>query len=268
VNEAIEALRANGYPLLFLAVLLDQLGLPLPSIPILLAAGALVGLGHLGLGPALLIILLAALLGDLLWYELGRRKGATILKFLCRVSLEPDSCVRATEGVFEKYGVRCLLFAKFVPGLYTVTPPVAGIVGLKLRRFILFDTLGILIWAGVYVGLGALMSHQLEWLLMKVEAWGTSMVQVVVFLIAAHVLYKFIARQRFLRQLRTARITPEELKQMLDDGTEVMIADLRHSSELAQNPFVIPGALVLSIDHLEHRHSELPRDREIILYCT
>ncbi len=268
MNDALEILKANGYPMLFLAVLVDQLGLPLPSIPILLAAGALVGLGHLALGPVLLMILIAALLGDLLWYELGRRKGATILKFLCRVSLEPESCVRSTEGVFEKYGIRSLLFAKFIPGLYTVTPPVAGIVGLKLRRFIFFDSLGILIWAGLYVGLGALMSHQLEWLMAKVNAWGTSVLQVVVILVAAHILYKFIARQQFLRKLRIARITPEALMQMMESGVEVLIADLRHSSVLEQNAHTITGALVLAIDHLEERHSELPRDREIILFCT
>jgi len=268
VTEALEALRTNGYPLLFLAVLLDQFGLPLPSIPILLAAGALVGLGHLSLGPVVVIILVAALLGDLLWYELGRRKGISILKFLCRVSLEPESCVRSTEGVFEKYGVHCLLFAKFIPGLYTVTPPVAGIVGLRLKRFLLFDAMGILIWSGVYVGLGAAMRYQLEWLLLKVETWGSSLAQFVVLVVVAHVLYKFIGRQRFLRQLRTARISAEELYQMLESGTEILIADLRHSSDLAQNPSVIPGAHVLSIDHLEHRHAELPRDREIVLYCT
>lgn len=268
MTEALEALKTNGYPLLFLAVLLDQLGLPLPSIPILLAAGALVGLGHLWLLPVMAIILLAALVGDLMWYELGRRKGSQVLKFLCRVSLEPESCVRSTEGVFEKYGINCLLFAKFVPGLYTVTPPVAGLVGLKLRRFVLYDALGILIWAGTYVGVGALMSNQLEWLLYKVESWGSSLAQFVFFVVAAHIVYKFISRQLFLRELRTARIAPEQLKELMENEEEVIVADLRHSSDIEQNPHTIPGALVLSIDELEKRHEELPRDKEIVLYCT
>ena len=266
--DALEALRTNGYPLLFFAVLLDQLGLPLPSIPILLAAGALVGLGHLGLLPVLLLILLAALIGDLLWYELGRRQGFKVLKFLCRMSLEPESCVRSTEGVFEKYGIKCLLFAKFVPGLYTVTPPVAGLVGLKLRRFVLFDMAGILIWSAVYVGLGALMSHQLEWLLFKVESWGSSLAQFVLFIVIAHIIYKVVARLLFMRHLRAVRITPEELKTLMEEQEEVVVADLRHSADMKQNPHTIPGALVLSIDELEKGHEMLPRDKEIVLYCT
>jgi membrane protein DedA with SNARE-associated domain len=268
MEEALATLRENGYPMLFLAVLLDQLGIPLPSLPILLAAGALVGLGHMAAPPVLLVILLASLLGDLFWYELGRRKGGGILNFLCRVSLEPETCVRTTEGVFERYGVRCLLFAKFVPGLYTVTPPVAGIVGLPLRRFVFWDTAGIAIWAGVYVGLGFALSHQLESLLMKMEAWGASVFQVVLLVVVLHLAYKFVGRQQFLRRLRIARLTPEELKEKIDGGEEVMIADLRHSSDLSRNPFVIPGALVIAIDQLEQRHSELPRDRDIVLYCT
>ena len=176
--------------------------------------------------------------------------------------------MRTTEGVFDRYGVRCLLFAKFVPGLYTVTPPVAGMVGLRLRKFVVYDSLGIAIWAGFYTGLGYALRHQLEWLLTTVEAWGASLVQILLLVLVLHLAYKFVVRQQFLRRLRTARISPEELKQNIDDGIEVLIADLRHSSDVLRNPFVIPGALQISIDDLEARHSELPRDREIILYCT
>lgn len=258
----------NGYPLLFGAVLLDQMGIPLPSIPILLAAGSLIGLGHMNLLAAFLTIWLACLAGDLFWYELGRRKGQKVLGFLCRVALEPETCVQTTENVFEKHGVRCLLFAKFVPGLYTVTPPVAGMVGLPLRRFILWDSAGIAIWAGVYVGLGAMLSHQLDWLLDKVQAWGTSVGQVVLLTIAAHLLYKFVRRQQFIRRLRMARLTPAELKLMIDGGEPMMIADLRNSYDIARDPFVIPGALLIAIEDLQNRHEELPRDRDIILYCT
>lgn len=268
MNDALEILKDHGYSAIFLSVLLDQLGVPLPSLPILLAAGALVGLGYLSAIPVLLLVILASLLGDLLWYELGRRKGSSILKFLCRVSLEPETCIKSTEDVFDRYGVSCLLFAKFVPGLYTVTPPVAGLVGLPLRRFVLFDSLGILIWASVYCGLGLALSHQLEWLLLKVEAWGASLLQVVVFVILAHIVYKMVTRYLFIRQLRTARISPEELKQMMDGGLDVLIADLRHSHDLHSNPFTLPGAIAFAIEQLENRHHELPRDKDIILYCT
>jgi membrane protein DedA with SNARE-associated domain len=268
MEDALNALMEHGYSMLFGAVLLDQLGVPLPSIPILLAAGALVGLGHMSALPVLLVVWMASLLGDLVWYELGRRKGGPVLGFLCRVSLEPETCVRTTEGVFERYGVRCLLFAKFIPGLYTVTPPVAGMVGLPLRKFVLWDSAGIAIWAGVYAGLGAVLSHQLEWLLAQVESWGASLLQVVLLVVVLHLLAKFVHRQQFLRRLRTARITPEELIKKIEGGEQILIADLRHSLDLAQNPFTIPGALVIAIDELQDRHQELPRDRDIVLYCT
>ena len=268
MEQALESLREHGYWALFVSVLLEQLGVPIPSIPLLLAAGALVGLGYLSPIPVILIVLLACLIGDLLWYELGRRKGASILKLLCRVSLEPESCIRTTEGVFDRYGIKCLLFAKFVPGLYTVTPPVAGMVGLKLRRFVIYDTLGILIYTGVFTGLGLVMRNQLEWLLFKVETWGASIFQVVLLILGVNLAYKFILRQRFVRSLRAARITAEELKQMLDGGEEVMIADLRHSSEIKRERMIIPGARVVPLDEIDRAHERLPRDRDIILYCS
>lgn len=268
MNEVLQLLKENGYLAVFLGILLDQLGLPLASVPILLAAGALVGMGALSFGPILAIVLVAALIGDLLWYELGRRKGVAVLKLLCRVSLEPETCIRSTENVFERYGVACLLFAKFVPGLYTVTPPVAGLVGLRLRKFLLFDSLGILIWATVYAGLGLAMSNQLEWVLGKLQLWGGSLAQLVLLLIGLNLLYKFVAKQLFIRKLRTARIAAEELKELLDSGADVLIADLRHSADIQSDPVIIPGAQVVNIDRLDSHADQLPRDREIILYCT
>jgi membrane protein DedA with SNARE-associated domain len=268
MNGALELLKAHGYPVLFVTILLDQLGLPLPSVPILVAAGALVGLGYLAPLPVFLMVLGAALLGDLFWYELGRRRGARILKFLCQVSLEPDGCVQQTEGVFERYGERVLLFAKFVPGLYTVTPPVAGMLGLPWRRFMALDSLGIALWIAVYGGLGWLLREQLEWLLLQLEGVGATLLQMVLGGLALYLGSKFFARWSFLRRLRMARITPRELKELLDRGEDVLIADLRNLLDHRHDPHIIPGALLLSVDELDQRHEELPRDRDIVLYCT
>lgn len=268
MDSALELLKESGYLALFFTVLLDQLGVPLPSLPLLMAAGALVGLGHLSALPVLGVVVLASLLGDLFWYELGRRRGASILKFLCKVSLEPDSCVRTTEGIFDRYGDRCLIVAKFIPGLYTVTPPVAGLVGLPLGRFVLYDTLGIMLWVGVYGGLGFALSDQLEWLLLQVERFGGTFFQVILGILAVHLISKFYWRQRFLHKLRTARITAQELKSKMDGGEEVWVADLRHPLDFEHNPVRVPGALRMTVDEIEHRHQEIPRDRDIILYCT
>lgn len=268
MTPILETLKTHGYPLIFATVLLEQLGLPLPSLPILMAGGALVGLGHLNLVAAFLVTVIAALLGDLVWYELGRRRGARILGTLCRISIEPDQCVRTTEGVFDRWGDRVLLIAKFIPGLSTVTPPVAGLAGIRLSRFLLLDTTGIAIWVGIYGGMGYLLREQLEWLLARVERVGATVLQACLIALVAHVCFKLGMRWLFLRRLRTARISAEQLKELIDQGQEPFIADLRPAMQLQADPFVIPGATVISIETLSDRHNELPRDRPIILYCS
>jgi len=223
-------------------VFAEQIGLPLPSVPLLLAAGALAGAGRLKVTAVVGLPVVAALISDLLWYELGRRRGVPVLQFLCRVSLEPDSCVRRTESTFERQGARSLVLAKFIPGLSTAAPPLAGIFGMRLHRFLLFDALGTLLWVGVFVGLGFVCSNQLERVADRALTFGSWLLAILVGALAAYIGWKFIRRQRFLHALRIARITPEELKQKLDAGEDVVIVDLRHSLDFEAEPITIPGA--------------------------
>jgi len=264
----LELLRQHGYLALFLVILVDQLGVPMPSMPLLLGAGALVGLGHLHPLPTLAAVAVGALLADLVWYELGRRKGPGVLSTLCRISLEPDSCVRQTEGVFDRYGDHCLLFAKFVPGLSTVTPPVAGLVGLPLLRFLTLDLGGILLWASAYGGLGALFSGQIEEILSNLQAWGATFLQLLTAGLLLYIAYKAWNRHRFLKDLRVARITPEQVHQMLQQNEAPFIVDLRSRLEHQHRAIFLPGAHWLSVDELQERHHELPRDRELVIYCS
>ncbi len=264
----VDFLVRYGGALLFGVVLAEQVGLPLPAVPLLLAAGTLAGSGAMSLGVALGLPVLASLLGDTLWYELGRRRGSQVLNLLCRISLEPDSCVRRTENLFVRHGVRSLLLAKFIPGLGTVAPPLAGIFGVSPPRFLLYDALGALFWAECFVGLGYLFSHQLERVAAYAARLGSTLVVLLVGAAAAYVLFKLVQRQRVIRGLRVARITPEELRQMLDAGEDLMIVDLRHALEAEAVPYTIPGALRLAPEEVPHRHHEIPRDRDIILYCT
>src|SRR5947209_14628312 len=141
MNESIEFVLRHGYALLFLWIFAEQGALPLPSIPLLLAAGALVREGRMNGALAIGCGVAAALLADNIWFQLGRHRGAAVLRFLCRIALEPDSCVRRTEGAFLRYGSRSLLLAKFVPGLNAAAAPLAGISGMRLGRFLWFDTL-------------------------------------------------------------------------------------------------------------------------------
>jgi membrane protein DedA with SNARE-associated domain len=268
MSETLEFVVRHGYLVLFVWMVADQLGLPIPAIPILLAAGAVAGSGRLSLSLILLVSIVASLLADTLWYELGRRKGVRVLNFLCRVSLEPDSCVRRTEQVFGRYGARSLLVSKFVPGLTTAAPPLAGIFGMRLPRFLTFAGLGALLYAGAYAGLGYLFSAQIERLAEGVLVLGEWAVLLIAGGFALFILGKLWQRQRFLHRLRTARITPEELKERLDRGDDLVVVDLRHALDLDAEPHHIPGALHLTPDEIENRHAEIPRDRDVVLYCT
>lgn len=268
MDETIQFLIQHGYALIFAWVLAEQLGLPLPAIPLLLAGGALAGSGKMNFAIAISLAIVAAVVADLFWYYLGRSRGTRVLKLLCRISLEPDSCVRRTENVFARHGAPSLLVAKFIPGLNTAAPPLAGIFRMPALRFLLFDSLGAFLWAVLFAGLGYIFSDQLELVGAYAVRWGTWLLVVLVGSLAAYVLWKHVQRQRFLRRLRIARITPKELMEKLTAGDEVMIVDLRQRLDMEALPYKIPGALHMDMEEIEHRHHEIPRDRDIILYCS
>ena len=162
MHSTLDFLLRHGYVVLLAWVFAEQIGLPVPSLPLLLAAGALAGTHHLSFFFSLFLCVFAAVVADSIWYALGRIKGIKVLQLLCKISLEPDSCVRRTEGVFSKQGARSLLVAKFLPGLSTVAPPLAGIFHMRPRRFLLFDACGALLWAGSFLGLGFAFSGEIE----------------------------------------------------------------------------------------------------------
>ncbi|MCI1280527.1 MAG: DedA family protein/thiosulfate sulfurtransferase GlpE [Nitrospira sp.] len=261
-------LAEHGASVLFWVVFIEQVGLPIPAIPLLIAAGALVGAGKMSLATALLVPIAAALPPDLAWYYLGRIKGGKVLGFLCRLSLEPDSCVRDTENLFQRYGPRGLLLAKFIPGFNTVAPPLAGIVGMAVTTFALYDIAGTLIWAAVSAGVGALFSNQLEQLATLLDQAGGLMLVVVLIGLAGFLGYKIYHRQKFLRYLRMAKISVEELKARLDAGEAISVVDVRHPLALDLDPETIPGAINFTMEEIDYRHHEIPRDRDIVLYCT
>ncbi len=162
MDATLGSLLTYGYVVLFVCVLAEQVGLPIPAVPVLLGVGALAGGGRMSVLMALGVAVAASLPVDLAWYELGRRRGSRVLGVLCRVSLEPDSCVRRTENLFMRQGRRTLLIAKFLPGLSTVAPPLAGVVGIARGQFILLDSAGALIWSGAWLGVGFLFKDAIE----------------------------------------------------------------------------------------------------------
>jgi membrane protein DedA with SNARE-associated domain len=268
MTGTLEFLVRHGYVVLLGWVFAEQIGLPIPSIPLMLAAGALAGQGKLNLFSALLLCVFAAVAADLFWYELGKLRGIKVLQLLCKISMEPDSCVRRTEGVFAKQGAQSLLLAKFFPGLSTVAPPLAGIFHMKARRFLLFDALGALLWAGASLGTGYVFSGEIERIAQRAASLGSGLGVILVGALVGYIAYKFYGRQKFLRELRISRISVQELKEKIDAGEDLVIVDLRHHMDFEAEPETIPGALHMDAKELQEKNERLPRDREVILYCT
>jgi membrane protein DedA with SNARE-associated domain len=266
IAELIRLVERHGYALLFFWVLAEQGALPLPSAPLLVAVGALIRTGSLNAVTAMLCCLAGALAADMVWFYVGRTGGKRVLRFICRVSLEPDSCVRQTESAFFKYGLNTLLISKFVPGLNAVAAPLAGDSGVRVPRFLLIDSLGIVLWSGAYLGVGYVFSNQVEEALSYAQRLGSGALILLASLFALWIFWKFIQKRRFLKRLEMARITPEELWDRMDAGENLYIVDLRTTQD---NDWpAIPGAIRFSIEDLSSNSKQLPRDREIILYCT
>jgi len=268
MSQTSQFLIDHGLPLVFAAVFVEQIGLPLPALPWLMAAGALSATGQFSLVLGLLVTVLACLLADAFWFYLGRHRGHQVLGLLCRISLEPDSCVRRTQNVFTKYGLRGLLVAKFVPGLSTVAPPLAGMSGIRISQFLLFDGGGSLLYGGCFMLLGYFFSTQIQQIARALAGVGGSALGLIVALITGYIGFKYWQRHRLLRELRMARVTVDELRQKQEAGEDVVILDLRSSAALKEDPSVIQGAIHLNLEDIEKRSQEIPRDRDVVVYCS
>jgi membrane protein DedA with SNARE-associated domain len=259
----------DSYLTLFAFVLAEQIGLPIPAVPLLLGVGALAGTGRMSALAALATALVASLPPDIVWYELGRARGKRVLDVICRLSLEPDSCVRRTENLFMRQGRWALLIAKFLPGLSTIAPPLAGIVGLARAPFLLLDTLGALVWAGAWILLGYVSSSALTPLLALASRLGRWGLAAAGGGLAGYVLIKLVRRRLFLQSLRVARIEPPELKRRLDAAEpDLIVVDTRSALDVGAAPHKIPGALWIPAEEIERRRGEIPLDRKVVLYCS
>jgi membrane protein DedA with SNARE-associated domain len=268
MTEVLQFLIRHGYAILFSVIFVEQAGLPVASVPVLLGVGALSADGYFSFGAALLLALLACLPADVVWYELGRRRGYKVLRLLCRISLEPDSCVDRSTSVFSRYGMGTIIVAKFIPGMGAVVTPMAGLMRMSPARFLLLDGAGAALWASVYLTLGVIFRRELERIAALVSRTGVSLAVVVICAIGGYLGWKWLGRRRYLRKLEMARISPEELRRRIDGGEQITILDLRHASEIDADNAKVPGAIRFSPEELAAKHQEIPRDRDIVLYCT
>jgi membrane protein DedA with SNARE-associated domain/rhodanese-related sulfurtransferase len=257
-----------GLTLVFLNVLLEQLGLPLPAFPTLVVAGALAANGRLPALGVCAVAVTAALIGDSAWYLAGRTYGVRVMKLLCRISLTPDTCVSQTQASFERWGPRALVIAKFIPGLSMIAPPLAGATHMSFGRFALFSVIGGGLWVGAALIAGLLLKSQIAQLLPRLSGIGGTVVVIVLVLLAAYIAFKWWERRRFYAALEMARIGVDELYGRMQGDAVPVVVDVRSPTAHDLERRRIPGALHVPMQEVERHVRSLPRDREIVLYCT
>ena len=273
MDSVLGLLAHHTYSLLFGWVLIEQGGLPIPSVPLMLAAGNLSAAHKLHVAYAIPVILLACLISDSAWYFLGKNFGGRVLNVLCRFSLEAATCVDRTQVTVGKRGAFTLLFAKFVPGLSTVAAPIVGQLGISYTTFVLYDMAGSLLWSGAWLFAGRFFGDLAKRSADFFALLGHFGIALVLLMVVALVVYRLVKRRQFLTQLRGLRLEPAQLMAMIADAERAgldrpFIVDLRHPLDVMTDPLVLPGALRIGPDELKQRKEIIPTDRDIVLYCT
>jgi membrane protein DedA with SNARE-associated domain len=258
----------HAYALLFVYVLVVSLGVPIPVDPLFLLVGAQAGDRHDSFFLSVVAALVPALLGDILWYQIGKHRGRSVLSLLCKLSLEPDTCVRKTESAFSSRGSDALLFSKFVPGMGLASVTLAGISRMSFGRFVVADAAGCTLWASAYLGFGWLFHKEVDRIIIALGLYGRRAGFAIAAILTMYLAYKYFQRRRFIRKLRINRVTPEQVRDLLAAGDGITIVDLRHPAEVERVGIKILSALVLRPEDLRSRAHEIPREHEIILYCT
>lgn len=267
--DALTSLLAqHGLSLVFANVLVAQLGLPIPAVPMLVVAGALVADGTLSLPALAAAVVVASLMGDTPWYFAGRRYGYRILRTLCRISIEPDTCVKQTEGIFQRWGPPSLIVAKYIPGFSTIAPPLAGTTHVGLCRFLAYSAAAAFLWAALPVSLGYFFRGQVEWLLGVIDTMGGGAAAAVGVLVAAYVVVKAVQRWLLIRFLRMVRIDVAGLRAMIDEGRAPVIFDVRSALAREAEPRRIPGAVLVELDAVERMLERVPPGQEVVVYCS
>ncbi len=265
---ALDFFLRHAYLILFGWVLGEQLGVPIPSVPLIITAGTLAATHRMNLGASLGLVVLASLIGDTFWYALGKRYGSSILQLLCRLSFNSNTCVAKTEGYFEKRGPMTLVISKFVPGLNTVAPPIAGELGMSFAKFLIYDLAGVLLWALAALGSGYFFGDLARRSSVLLGVLGHFAFWIVFLSVAGYMTIRYAQQRKFLRYVRENRMEIDELKAMIDAGKKPFIVDLRHPLDYLPDPRVLPGAVRIGPADLQAHKEVIPRDRDVILYCT
>jgi membrane protein DedA with SNARE-associated domain/rhodanese-related sulfurtransferase len=257
-----------GLALIFANVLAERVGLPLPAMPTLIFAGAMVTIGQLSALAVLGVAFAACIIGDTLWYAAGVYYGRRVISLLCRISVSPDSCVRQTENRFAEWGRLTLVIAKFVPGLSTVVRPLAGTIHLGWWQFELFNGIGAALWVGASVLAGMVFHDEINLLLAELQEFGAIAGAIVVALVVAFIAVKWWQRRRFTKMLRVARINAAELRRLMEGEPVPIVVDLRSPLTREQDGRRIPGARIVTLGDVMKDVEQFPTDRDVVFYCS
>jgi membrane protein DedA with SNARE-associated domain/rhodanese-related sulfurtransferase len=267
MQELTHLIEIYGLLLIFAAVLLDEIGLPIPSLPALVVAGALAGNGHFSLPAVIGAGLAGALVADAIWYWACRYFGRRVLSTLCRISLAPDSCVRQTENLYHRVGPWSLIFSRYVPAFSSIAVAMAAIMRLSLPLFLALNLVGSFLYYGLVALLGAIFHRAVADVLHTMETFGTISVVALVAAFAAYVLFRWWERVTFIRQLRMDRITVDELVGLIESGNPPIILDVR-SADARDRDGIIPGALGAHPEDIHPLLKQISPDTEIVVYCA
>jgi membrane protein DedA with SNARE-associated domain len=276
MNDITQFLTGYGGPVLFAVVFAEQAGLPLPAAPWLLAAGALSASGKLNPALAVGLTALAAVIADSLWFYVGRRGGQRVMRLFCRVSLSRNSCVGRTKGLLASHGLQALVAAKFLPGLGTVMPPLAGALGMSTSRFLLYDGLGSLIYGTFYIAAGFLFRDQLRQAMGVLSHLGFSALLLVLVVVTGYVAFKY-ARRLMSRKNSVGRgdeaeaASTAEAEATVDEPSAIMGgADLSPASFPRQslNSIDIPNVALAAITSASQPQPEGVAQQQSCILCN
>lgn len=254
-----------GLTAVFLFTFLENVGLPIPAFPVLMLAGAYASTRHLVVPLIVGVAVTGALLADGIWYFVGRWRGKRVLDHLCRISFNPDACLeRAVDGFHRRKGAT-ILFAKFLPGVNTIMPPLAGVSSMPFLAFLLLDLAGATLWAGSAVALGFVFGEKIA---ETARGFQGMMGWILLSGLAATVAWRIIYRFWLVKRYSARRLAPEEVHRRIQSGEGLLVLDLRRDDDYAASDRMIPGALRVRPASFHRRAHHLPQDRDLVFYCT
>jgi len=270
MNNLLSSISHHGYLFLALVCFAEAIGLPLPAALAILTAGAVVAYGDLHFYLVVGVGVLAMMVGDIILYFMGKVSGWALLGLLCRLSANPETCILRSAEYFYRRGKQTLLFAKFIPGINTMSPPLAGSMKMRLGDFLQYDVVGAALYVGAYATAGYLFSDALRAITRGLRSAGFAAEVIFGIGLAVYIAYRIWVYRKYRLLDVIPRVPAEELAKRLasDAARSMLIADVRSHGYYDADSERIAGSIRIEPNNLIEEIKNLPKEREIYLYCT